>query len=196
MSDPGSNAVVSLWHSVPAHPVGRAVILPGGSGYTVDHPLLWWTAQVLAESGWRVVIVRWTIDDAARADPTTFVADAAEHALDLAGPAERTLIVGKSFGTFAVPWAAEQGWPGVWLTPVLTRPEIANALLDSSTPGLLVGGTADELWDSELATRSGLEVLEVDDADHILYTAGDWKGSFEILRRTLEAVERFASQLV
>ncbi len=154
MSDPGSNAVVSLWHSVPAHPVGRAVILPGGSGYTVDHPLLWWTAQVLAENGWRVVIVRWTIDDAARADPTAFVADAAEHALDLAGPAERTLIVGKSFGTFAVPWAAEQGWPGVWLTPVLTRPEIANALLDSSTPGLLVGGTADELWDSELATRS------------------------------------------
>ena len=99
-----SNA--SLGHLVPDPPVGRAVVLPGGSGYTIDHPLLWWTCQVLAENGWLVTAVRWEIDEGARADPVAFVGQAAQQALDLAGPADRTLIVGKSFGTFAAPWAA------------------------------------------------------------------------------------------
>ena len=115
--DHPSNVAASLWHLIPEHPVGRAVILPGGSGYTVDHPLLWWTAQVLAENGWRVVTVRWQVDAAARADAVSFVARAAQDALDLAGPTDRTLIVGKSFGTYAAPWAAEQGWPGVVADP-------------------------------------------------------------------------------
>lgn len=188
-----SNA--SLWHLVPDHPVGRAVVLPGGSGYTIDHPLLWWTCQVLAENGWLVTAVRWEIDEGARADPVAFVGQAAQQALDLAGPADRTLIVGKSFGTFAAPWAAEQGWPGIWLTPVLTEPSIAAALLGGGAPGLLVGGTADNLWDSEVARKSGLDVLEIDGADHILYTDGDWSGSFDDLRRMLEAVQTFAAQL-
>lgn len=195
MSDPGGSAVASLWHLIPERPVGRAVVLPGGSGYTVDHPLLWWVSQVLAESGWRVATVRWEVDQAARADPATFVARAAQQALDVTGPADRTLVVGKSFGTWAAPWAAEHGWPGVWLTPVLTSAEIANALVHARTAGLLVGGTADELWDGEVATRSGLDVLQIDDADHILYTAGDWRHSFDELGRTLEAVERFAASL-
>lgn len=185
----------SHWHLVPDHPVGRAVVLPGGSGYTIDHPLLWWTCQMLAENGWLVTAVRWEIDEAARADPVAFVGQAAQQALDRAGPADRTLIVGKSFGTFAAPWAAEQGWPGVWLTPVLTETSVAAALLDGGAPGLLVGGTADDLWDSEVARKSGLDVLEIGGADHILYTDGDWSGSFDDLRRTLEAVQTFAAQL-
>lgn len=197
MSDLGGTAVASVWDLTPESPVGRAVVLPGGSGYTVDHPLLWWVCQVLAESGWRVVTVRWKVDEAARADPVSFVAQAAQQALDMAGPAGRTLVVGKSFGTWAAPGATEQGWPGVWLTPVLTSPQIANALCNSHTAGLLVGGTADEFWDADLARGSGLDVLEIEGAaDHILYTASHWKHSFEALGRTLEAVERFADHLV
>jgi hypothetical protein len=196
MSDPGGSAVASLWHLIPESPVGRAVVLPGGSGYTVDHPLLWWVSQVLSESGWRVATVRWQVDEAARADPAAFVARAAQQALDVTGPADRTLVVGKSFGTWAAAWAAEHGWPGVWLTPVLTSPGITSALVNSQNAGLLVGGTADELWDTEVATRSGLDVLQIDDADHILYTAGDWQRSFEELGRTLASVQRFAASLV
>ncbi len=196
MSNPEDAVVVSSWHLTPEEPVGRAVVLPGGSGYTVDHPLLWWVCQVLAESGWRVVTVRWEIDEQARADPAEFVARAAQQALDVAGAADRTLVVGKSFGSWAAPWASQHGWPGVWLTPVLTSPEIANALGSGHTDGLLVGGTSDELWDADLATRSGLDVLQVEDADHILYTVGDWKRSFEAFGRTLEAVERFADHLI
>lgn len=46
-----------------------------------------------------------------------------------------------------------------------------------------------------LATRSGLDVLEIDDADDILHTADDWRRSSEGLRRAIEAVERFAARL-
>ena len=46
-----------------------------------------------------------------------------------------------------------------------------------------------------VATRSGLDVLEIDDADDILHTADDWRRSSEGLRRAIEAVERFAARL-
>lgn len=79
---------------------------------------------------------------------------------------------------------------------MLTSPEISNALLDSHTAGLLVGGTVGALWDGDIAARSGLDVLEIDAADHLLYTDGDWSGSFDNLGRTLGSVERFARGLV
>lgn len=195
MSDLARAVVAEEWHLTPDSPIGRAVVLPGGSGYTVDHPLLWWTCQVLAENGWRVVTVRWEVDDAARTDAVGFVARAAQQALDLVGDADRTLVVGKSFGTWALPWASGRGWPGIWLTPVLTSPEIADCLGDVHPLGLMVGGSADEMWDADLARASGLEVLEIDDADHILYTAGSWRHSYDGLGRTLHAVERFARSL-
>lgn len=194
MSGATSASRASLWHVLPDDPVGRAVVLPG-SGYTVDHPLLWWTCQVLAESGWRVTTVRWEVDESARVDPASFVARAAEEALEAAGPADRTLVVGKSFGTWAIPWAIQHGYPGVWLTPVLSEPRLATALLDTGSVGLLVGGAADELWDGDVARRSGLDVLELDEADHILYTPGNWHQSFDALGRTLEAVQDFAARL-
>lgn len=37
--------------------VGRVLVLPG-RGYTVDHPLLFWACQVLADLGWHVDAVR------------------------------------------------------------------------------------------------------------------------------------------
>jgi len=44
-----------------------AVVLPG-AGYTADHPLLFWAAEILAEHGWHVEAVRWEVDEAAWQD--------------------------------------------------------------------------------------------------------------------------------
>src|SRR5690348_6548714 len=62
-----------------------------------------------------------------------------------------TLIVGKSLGTNAATIAAERGLPGIWLTPLLRDDVVVTALRAASAPQLLIGGTADPLWDGAVA---------------------------------------------
>jgi pimeloyl-ACP methyl ester carboxylesterase len=74
-------------------------------------------------------------------------------------------------------------------------PEIAAALAGSGGPALVVGGTADELWDQAAANRSRGEVITVEDGDHALHLAGDVLGSIEALRRVTAAMDAFVSAL-
>lgn len=172
----------------------RALVLPG-SGYSADRPLLYWAAQVLALHGWHVQAVRWHIDDAARTQPREFVESAADLALAACPPGGPALVLAKSFGTFAAQWSAHRGFPGIWLTPLLSTPEVARALVESGQPGLLVGGTADQLWDGDQARRSRHEVMEVPGADHVLELRTDWRASLAVLQEVLERIERFAATL-
>jgi hypothetical protein len=185
---------LTTW-DVDSEPSGRALVLPG-VGYTVDHPLLFWTCHVLADAGWQITLARWEIDPQARAEADAFVARAAD-ALDVqAPPARRTLVVAKSFGTYAAQWAADRDLPGVWLTPILTDAAVVQALTVSTAPALLVGGTADELWQGDVAKATGKRVLEVPGADHALHVHGDWRSSVRALQKCLESVERFAAAVV
>lgn len=169
----------------------RVVLLPGGA-YTIDHPLLFYTAGVLAGQGWFVQGVRWEIDADARVDPIRFAADAAELAADAAPPGRTTLVVGKSFGTRAAPWATGLGLPAIWLTPLLHEPAVAGAIRAATAPTLLVGGTADELWYSDVAHATGQHVHEIDGADHSLQIGRDWRLTLAALTGVLTAVETFA----
>ena len=58
-----------------------AVLLPGVN-YSVQAPLLYWCATLLAERGWHVQAVDWTVDDDARAHPLPFVEAAVTEAFD------------------------------------------------------------------------------------------------------------------
>ena len=80
--------------------------------------------------------------------------------------AELTVVVGKSLGSVA---ATIVDGPAVWLTPLLTRPDIAAALAATSSPTLLVGSPADPTWgDGNVPDNSALEVLELPGLDHSL----------------------------
>jgi hypothetical protein len=172
----------------------RAILLPGGA-YTVDHPLLFYVAGVLAGQGWFVQCVSWEIDADARVDPVRFAADAAELAADAAPPGPTTLVVGKSFGTRAAPWATGLGLPAIWLTPLLHEAVVADAIRASTAPTLLVGGTGDVVWDSDVAHTSGRQVHEIPDADHGLQIGRDWRQTLAALGGVLAAVETFAAGL-
>jgi hypothetical protein len=103
----------------------------------------------------------------------------------------RPLLIAKSLGTNAAALAAERGLPGVWLTPVLTAPWVHAALGRATAPFLLVGGTADEMWDGVLARRLTPHVLEVQDADHGMCVPGPVTGSIAILGRLVATVQEF-----
>ncbi|MFF0821704.1 alpha/beta hydrolase [Micromonospora haikouensis] len=107
----------------------------------------------------------------------------------LAEPAH--LLVGKSLGSFAAPFAADRGVPAIWLTPLLHRAEVTGALARATAPFLLVGGTADPSWDGVAARRLSPHVLEVDGADHSLLLPGPLARSAEVLGMVCTAAEEF-----
>jgi len=171
----------------------RALVLPG-RGYTVDHPALFWSCQVLAQVGYRVVTMRWQPGRDAQTDPQAFVEEAADALDAAAGPAPTTVVMAKSLGSYAAAWASARSYPAIWLTPMLTDASVAAALHDYSAAGLLVGGTDDPLWDAAAAQSTPLQVLEIPGADHALHHRGDWRTSVATLQLTLQAVDAFAAR--
>ncbi|MBO9056151.1 hypothetical protein JYQ29_04040 [Curtobacterium flaccumfaciens pv. flaccumfaciens] len=112
------------------------VLVLAGSGYGQQAPLLWWTSEIAAAAGCEVVAPRWQVDDAAGADPVGFVETAVAAAL---GDRLPDLVVAKSFGCFALPWAIRHEVPGVWLTPVLTHDDVATALAAATDVHVAMG---------------------------------------------------------
>lgn len=118
---------VSTWkrNSVqPSEARGRALMLPG-TGYTCDRPLLYWAAQALVESNWRVdrMSLRNTADDLAQVTPVINASidawvDEAKQQSASGNP--RLLLIAKSLTTLTYPHVAvTHQLPFVLLTPVL-----------------------------------------------------------------------------
>ncbi|WP_431974548.1 alpha/beta hydrolase [Micromonospora haikouensis] len=165
----------------------RAVLIPG-RGYDTRAPLFAYVGEALRRIGFDTHEITWQVPSdlgADRAGP--WVAEQVAPAL--AGPAH--LLVGKSLGSFAAPFAADRVLPAVWLTPLLRRADVTEALARATAPFLLVGGTADALWDGTEARRLSPHVLEVDGADHSLLMPGPLARSAEVLGMVCTAVEEF-----
>ena len=171
----------------------RAILLPGAN-YTVAHPLLHFTRGVLEAYGWTVEAATWLPDDVAHRDPLEMVTEVATRLIDAEEP-RRALLVGKSIGSFAIPLAADRSLSGIWLTPLLRQPPVADAVGRLPKPTILIGSRADESWDSDVARRSDHEVVELTDANHGLELTGDPVASVDALRTVIGAVDRFVAGL-
>lgn len=164
-----------------------AVILPG-AGYTAMGPLLYWCGDILSQGGWHVQGVEWTVDANALSDPQSFVEQAVAEAFDAAPQSSRRLIVAKSFGCFALPWARRNGIPGVWLTPVLTNEAVRLALIEASDADIAIGGDDDAVWIPEAIAATRANIISVPNADHSLAIPGDWRGSLSAQAVIFESV--------
>lgn len=166
----GHGGTTSTWEdwSEPSRESGLAVMLPGG-GYTCEMPLLSFAGRVAAHHGWRVRAVSWH-PSAEWGEER--VGDELEAAIGgCSGPVR---VIAKSLGSLAAPFAAERGMDAVWLTPLLRRREVVDAMARHRGRQLLIGGTSDEgRWDSSVAASlaagdGGAELLEITGADHSL----------------------------
>ncbi|AWB86903.1 hypothetical protein [Mycetocola zhujimingii] len=169
-----------------------AVLLPG-VGYTIQGPLLYWCAQMLAERGWHVQGVEWSVD--AAADPVSFVEEAVTTAFNAAPPASRRLIVAKSFGSFALPWALGEGVPGVWLTPVLTSEVVRDALTGAPESHLAIGGDADEMWLPDTVAGGRAALVTVSGANHSLAVKAGWRASLDAQSRVFDTISTHVESL-
>jgi len=184
---------VDPWFAQPDHPLGTAIRLPGRR-LGIAAPLLHWPAALLTQLGWSVLGVTWDEDGLSR-EAASDVRGCADAALDRAPDDRPVLVVAKSLGTLALPWAVENGVPGAWLTPLLQDAAVLTAVKEAQHPTLLVGGTADPHWQTPVATGPGITVMEVPDADHGLQQPGDWRRSLLDQVEIFDRVSQLAEQV-
>ncbi|MEV8506809.1 alpha/beta hydrolase [Actinoplanes sp. NPDC051475] len=167
-----------------------AVVIPGG-WFGPNAPLLMYAGDVAERRGATVHRHSWSQEfpKPDQAEIESWVAGEIAPLIDTISG--RPLLIGKSLGTNAAAIAAERSLPAVWLTPLLTLPWVADALARATAPFLLVGGTADEVWDGNIARRLSPHVLEVEGADHGMYVPGPLTDSIAVLSHVVVAVEDF-----
>jgi hypothetical protein len=165
---------------------GRCAVLLPGARYPSQAPLLWFAREAAQARGWSVI----EIDERAPDDEDQFEWMRGQAKRGLAATrAELTVVVGKSLGSVA---ATMVDGPAVWLTPLLTRPDIVAALAATSSPALLVGSPADPTWgDGELPENPLLEVVELPGLDHSLRVSRDPIASLDVLRTVTQRVASF-----
>ncbi|MFJ7287930.1 hypothetical protein ACIQUC_06420 [Curtobacterium sp. NPDC098951] len=163
------------------------VLVLAGSGYGQQAPLLWWSREIATAAGCEVVAPGWDVDDRAATDPVGFVEAAVADAL---GGRLPDLVVAKSFGCFALPWAVRNGVAGIWLTPVLTHDDVARSLADAGDEHVAIGGGVDTMWRPERASGTAARLQTVGGADHALQVRGDWRRSQRLQTDVLDVVER------
>jgi hypothetical protein len=171
-----------------------AVVVPGRR-FGPGAPLPMYAGDVAEKRGAVVYRHEWTREPPG---PGSVVAEdwvRGEVEPVLAGLAGQPLLIGKSLGSFAAGLAAERSLPAVWLTPVLTASSVAAALGRATAPFLLVGGTADEVWDGAVARRLSPYVVEVPAADHGMYVPGPLTDTIAVLARIVVAVEEFLDEV-
>ena len=167
-----------------------AVILPG-IRYFSQAPLLWFAREVVQAHGWSVV----EVDERAPADeePFGWMLGQAERALDAASGAATVAVIGKSLGSIA---ATVWSGPAVWLTPLLDRSDVTEALRTTRAPTLLVGSPDDPTWAGGLdSDNPDLEVLELPGLDHSLQVSGSPSSSLDALRSVTQRVSSWLAPL-
>jgi len=167
-----------------------AVVLPG-IRYFSQAPLLWFAREVAQAHGWSVV----EVDECAPAgeEPFGWMLGQAERALEEARGAATVAVIGKSLGTVA---ATIHHGPAAWLTPLLDRPEIVEALRATAAPTLLVGSPDDPTWGSGTVPENpALDVLELPGLDHALQVSGSPSSSLDVLRTVTQRVSSWLAGL-
>lgn len=188
----------------PAEPVGdrrgTVPMIPGRAS-SCDMSLLAWTTRALQATGWTVLQAEWNLSGVP-VDPREFIECVAQQLDEMERQPGPVLVVAKSLGTLAAHWAAEQGYPAVWLTPVLNAAglyplpghsdALAERIREYPADNLVVGGTADSLW--QTGFRGTGKVLEIEGASHSLEVA-DWRMSIRHDEGVASAAADFASGL-
>lgn len=177
----------------------RAAVVVPGLRYSADGPLLMYAGLAVERRGGWVRRLNWTVPDLSGDDQRAWVVSRVSEAVDAVEAAAGVvapLLIGKSLGSLAASVAADRGLPAVWLTPVLTDDPAVAALRRAVTPCLLIGGTADKMWDGQLARSITPHVLEVDGADHGMFVPGRLAESAVVLGQVITAVENFLDDQV
>lgn len=174
-------------------------MLVPGQRYSTDGPLLMYSGLAVERRGGYTHRLSWDVPEFADDDhERAWVIEQVTAAIDAtvsAGGVATPIVIGKSLASLSAPVVADRGLAAIWLTPILTDEPTVSALRAAKGPCLLVGGTADQLWNGRTARLITPNVLEVEDADHGMLVPGALSASAAVLGQVITAVEDFIDRV-
>ncbi|WP_096154159.1 MULTISPECIES: alpha/beta hydrolase [Bacillus] len=178
------------------------IILPGAS-YTTQAPLLHFTTGLFYTKGFDVLHINYSfnkqeMDALSEENFTTAVQRAIDEALKNK-KYRNFYIVAKSIGTIALSYLHQhttfENAKLIWLTPLLQRDDVWNAMVSSDKKGLCIIGDKDSCFIAEryekLKNNSHLLLKVVEGANHSLELDGEPIESIEIVKDVISAINDF-----
>jgi hypothetical protein len=183
---------VSRWPS--SGPTTRTAFIVPGSGYSAVEPLLYWASYVLSQAGFDVISIAWPANRSIEKDGRALVEAGLDAATKFAGK-EADAVVAMSLGCLSLdvlPHVAH-----FLMSPVL-KPGYSASLECRTHAGInwAIGGSRDPYWSADAASRRGLRVHELPEANHSLESADSWKKSLSSLGQVMNLVEAFGRQVL
>ncbi|MEK5185096.1 alpha/beta family hydrolase [Solibacillus sp. FSL W7-1324] len=183
-----------------------AILLPG-AGYTVQAPLFHYSTGVFLHKSVDVLQVNYTYNDKFY-DHFTMdeLVEAIHH--DVGAVIDKVLeensyddyyVVGKSLGTIAMASLINReifhNAKAVWLTPLLNRDDVFEAMLQSRNESLCFIGDDDTHYNAEryrqFAQNPKLVTKLLEGADHSLQYKSDPVQSVDLLKIVIKAIDAF-----
>jgi predicted alpha/beta-hydrolase family hydrolase len=186
-----------------------AIVYPGYA-YRCDGPLLWYPTRILLSLGADVLWVEYPYDNQPEWEGSEhrmeWLSEDSTAAFALATKRRaygRVTLIGKSLGTIAMgkilaSGSAARDVRGVWMTPVLTDPDLRQVMEEARNPSLIIIGSADHYYDASflerLCKKTSTKVLILEGADHILESKDGTIHSIDTLKKVMESVQRFVAE--
>jgi pimeloyl-ACP methyl ester carboxylesterase len=165
---------------------GRYAVLLPGMVYPTRAPVLWFAREAAMALGYSALEVLGEPVD--HPDKLGWERDCAERAIAEAGSA-RVVVIGKSLASLLAAEISDRNLPAAWLTPPLTSTSMIDALTRVRSPTLLLGGTADPMWEPDaIPDNPALRLVELPDVDHSLQVKGDPVASLNALRQMTDTL--------
>ena len=183
-----------------------AVVLPG-AGYTAQAPLLHYATDIYLHKGYDVLKIndryndefydKFTmkeLSDAIRFDVANVI-----DQVTAGSPYEEFCLVGKSLGTIAMAALLERPMfrvaKAVWLTPLIKRPDVLEAMRVMPNPALGFIGDEDPVYDAErcfqIKSNPQLDLRVVPGTEHSLEIPGNPLASIDVLKGIMTEIEKF-----
>lgn len=183
-----------------------AIVLPG-AGYTAQAPLLHYATDIYLQKGYDVLNVNYRYNDSfyddftmeELSDAIRFDVAAINDVAIADSPYAQFCLIGKSLGTIAM--ASELARPifrsaeAIWLTPLIKRPDVFEAMRELPNRALGFIGDADPNYEEErwnqLEAIPQLDLRLVPGTEHSLELAGRPLESIGILKDIMAEIQKF-----
>ncbi|WP_088036377.1 alpha/beta family hydrolase [Evansella clarkii] len=179
-----------------------AIILPG-AGYTTQAPLLYYTTGLLYGKGFDVLHINYKYNS-----QELSALKKEDFAKDVLAVIEKVLknkeyknfyFAAKSIGTIALSYLLENpkfyDAKAVWLTPLLQRDDVFNAMKNTNNKGLCIIGDQDSCCITDrfeaLKKHSNLTLRLIEGGDHGLELSNQPVESINILKEVIADINEF-----